>query len=349
MNNYDDMIIELNYNNGEDIASYLSDIGLRCVCKNTIVSPNTIIHEFNLRNGLDVQKVSRYAKVLQSVAMTPVRVVETFNAHFAYEITRDDRQMVKLVDHLKDVKKGELVFGIDNLNNLVRAKIDEMPHLLIGGETGAGKSVMLNSLIVQLITHNTPAEVGLVMIDKKRVELSAYESVPHLMRPLATTDTDAGKILWALNNLMDERYKDMAKNGDKQYRGKKVVVIIDELADLVGSGYLDRDYEITRLARMGRASGIHLILATQRPTVKVCSGAIKANIPTRIALQTVSVRDSMNILDKKGAEGLLGKGDCLIKLSNVPNFTRVQGFYISDEEIAQAVKSTAKPKVQKIL
>ncbi len=243
--------------------------------------------------------------------------------------------------------------GQDVAGNAVAADLAAMPHLLIAGQTGSGKSVCVNSLICCLLLHNTPDDLRLIMVDPKRVELTNYNGIPHLLAPVVVnTDKVVGVLQWVLRE-MDMRYHKLAEAGtrniteyntrvESQSNGKdkklpKLVVFIDELADLMMLAPEETQGAITRLAQLSRATGIHLVIATQRPSVEVVTGIIKANFPARIAFAVASNTDSRVILDQPGAERLLGRGDLLFQAPDAPASIRLQGTYVSDSEILSLV------------
>lgn len=226
-----------------------------------------------------------------------------------------------------------------------------MPHVLIAGSTGSGKSVCINTIITSIIFNAKPSEVKLVMVDPKVVELSVYNGIPHLLIPVVTDPRKAaGALAWAVQE-MDDRYNKFATKGvrdlngynasmEKEGEGKKlpqIVIIIDELADLMMVAAKDVEDAICRLAQKARAAGMHLVIATQRPSVDVITGLIKANVPSRIAFAVSSQIDSRTILDMVGAEKLLGKGDMLFSPAGSSKPTRIQGAFVSDDEVEKIV------------
>ena len=243
--------------------------------------------------------------------------------------------------------------GQDVAGNAVAADLSAMPHLLIAGQTGSGKSVCVNSLICCLLLHNTPDDLRLIMVDPKRVELTNYNGIPHLLAPVVVeSEKVVGVLQWVLRE-MDMRYHKLAQAGarnileynarlespgnGKEKKLPKMVVFIDELADLMMLAPDETQGAITRLAQLSRATGIHLVIATQRPSVEVVTGIIKANFPARIAFAVASNTDSRVILDQPGAERLLGRGDMLFKAPDAPAAIRMQGTYVSDSEILSLV------------
>ena len=241
------------------------------------------------------------------------------------------------------------VLGRDVSGEPVFANIEKMPHLLVAGATGSGKSILVHSLITSLLYKNSPATLRLVLIDPKRVELSIYDGIPHLITPVITENKKAlGVLKWAIQE-MDRRYEILQHAGSrdiKSYNAKAkpedqlpfILIGIDEMADLMSSFGREVEGAIVRLAQMSRATGIHLLLATQRPSVEVITGLIKANIPARVALQVASQIDSRTILDGAGAEKLLGHGDLLFLSAELSKPKRIQGSYITEEELKSVVE-----------
>lgn len=250
-------------------------------------------------------------------------------------------------------KKLETVLGKDISGAMVTCNIAKMPHLLIAGTTGSGKSVCVNSIIMSILMKSTPDDVRLIMVDPKKVEFMMYNGIPHLLIPVVTDPKKAaGALAWAVNEMLN-RYKMFSENNVRDFTGfnelaadpdsgltkmSHIVIFIDELADLMMASPKDVEDSIVRLAQMARAAGMHLVIATQRPTVNVVTGLIKANIPSRIALMVASQMDSRVILDAGGAEKLLGNGDMLYMPVGLPKPVRVQGCFVSDKEVEHVVE-----------
>ncbi len=250
-------------------------------------------------------------------------------------------------------KKLETVLGKDISGTMVTCNIAKMPHLLIAGTTGSGKSVCVNSIIMSILMKSTPDDVRLIMVDPKKVEFMMYNGIPHLLIPVVTDPKKAaGALAWAVNEMLN-RYKMFSENNVRDFTGfnelaadpdsgltkmSHIVIFIDELADLMMASPKDVEDSIVRLAQMARAAGMHLVIATQRPTVNVVTGLIKANIPSRIALMVASQMDSRVILDAGGAEKLLGNGDMLYMPVGLPKPVRVQGCFVSDKEVEHVVE-----------
>ena len=249
-----------------------------------------------------------------------------------------------------------MLYGKDAAGEIVVGDIAKMPHTLIAGSTGSGKSVCINSLIVSILYKSKPSEVKMILIDPKMVELSGYNGIPHLLIPVVTDPKKAaGALNWAVQEMVN-RYKLFAEKGVKDIKGynavmkkeeegvklPQIVIIVDELADLMMVAPNDVEDAICRLAQMARAAGMHLVIATQRPSVDVITGIIKANIPSRIAFTVSSQVDSRTILDMAGAEKLLGKGDMLYFPVGETKPHRIQGAFISEKEIENIVEEVKK-------
>lgn len=320
------------------------------------ISPGPVVttYEYAPAAGIKINKIVTLADDLAlGLKAQSVRVVGSVpgKAALGIEIPNKDRQVVYIRDLLttekyrSSVAKLSIALGLDVVGNPVIADLAKMPHLLIAGATGAGKSVAINTIISSLLYNATPDEVRLLMIDPKRIELSGYEGIPHLLHPVVVEPKLASRALqWAVRE-MERRYRLLegakVKNVDSyndnvEERLPYIVVIVDELADLMMVASKDVEASIARLAQMARASGMHLVLATQRPSVDVLTGLIKANFPTRISFKVASKIDSRTILDTSGAEHLLGAGDMLFLASGKP-LQRIHGAYISETETARIV------------
>jgi S-DNA-T family DNA segregation ATPase FtsK/SpoIIIE len=272
------------------------------------------------------------------------------------EVPNAETSVVALRDVMEsenfDKLKGQLRVGLgqDVSGTAIAARLDSMPHLLVAGTTGSGKSVCVNAIIASLLLYNTPDDLKFVMVDPKRVELTGYNGIPHLLTPVVVElDRVVATLQWVTRE-MDERYRRFSKVGVRniidynsrasgdQKRLPYLVIIIDELADLMMLAPDETERTLTRLAQLARATGIHLIIATQRPSVDVVTGLIKANFPARIAFAVASSVDSRVILDQPGAERLLGRGDMLFQSPDAAAPLRMQGVYVSDSEIHRIVQ-----------
>jgi S-DNA-T family DNA segregation ATPase FtsK/SpoIIIE len=287
------------------------------------------------------------------------------------EIPNTDRETVRFKEMIMSPAFEQaktnltLCLGKDIVGNPVSTGLEKMPHLLIAGATGAGKSVALNTMICSLLYKLTPDRVKLIMVDPKRIELSMYDGIPHLITPVVTDVKKATNALfWAVRE-MEHRYELLSEKKTRhidQYNRKiqkeqptdedgqpveplpYIVIVIDELADLMMVASRDVEVALTRLAQMARAAGIHLILATQRPSVDVLTGIIKANFPTRLTFQVSSKTDSRTIIDTNGAESLLGNGDMLFLPPGTARLQRIHGAYISEAELTRVTEFLKKQK-----
>ena len=337
------------------LESTLLDFGVEG--KVTGISPGPVIttYEFAPAPGVKINKVVSLADDLALTLKTEsVRVVGSIpgKAALGIEIANPERRIVHIRDIIateqfqKAKSKLTLGLGMDIVGRPVLADLARMPHLLIAGATGAGKSVAINSIICSILFKATPDEVRLLMVDPKRIELSSYEAIPHLLHPVVVDPKMASRaLIWAVKE-MERRYGLMEEmrvksftsyNENAEEKLPYIVVIIDELADLMMVSSNEVETSVARLAQMARAAGMHLILATQRPSVDVLTGLIKANFPTRMSFKVSSKIDSRTILDTSGAEHLLGAGDMLFLPPGAARLQRIHGAYISEQESERIV------------
>jgi S-DNA-T family DNA segregation ATPase FtsK/SpoIIIE len=342
------------------------------------ILPGPVITTFEYRPAPGI-KLSKIVGLSDDLALAlsaiSIRIVAPIPGRdvVGIEIPNDERELVNLREMIasKEFVQSQslltLGLGKDLLGQAVATKMDKMPHLLIAGATGTGKSVGLNAMIISLLYKATPDEVKLIMIDPKRIELSVYNDIPHLITPVVTDMKKATNALfWAVremerryellelsglrnigqfNEMVDERLRDIPPDTSPEdvvlpgglplERLPFIVVIVDELGDLMMVASKDVEYALTRLAQMARAAGIHLIIATQRPSADVLTGTIKANFPTRLSFQTSSKIDGRIIIDQGGPESLLGNGDMLFCPPGTGKLMRIQGAFISEKEIAR--------------
>ncbi|RFP15968.1 MULTISPECIES: DNA translocase FtsK [unclassified Duganella] len=361
------------------IEKKLSDFGVEAKVVAAYPGPVVTRYEIEPATGVKGSQIVGLARDLaRSLSLTSIRVVETIPGknYMALELPNPKRQIVRLSEIVGSKVYNDnpspltVALGKDIAGKAVVADLAKMPHLLVAGTTGSGKSVGINATILSLLYKSDPADVRMILIDPKMLEMSVYEGIPHLLAPVVTDMRQAGHALnWAVNE-MERRYKLMSKLGVRNLAGynakiaeakKKeehipnpfsltpdspepleklptIVIIIDELADLMMVVGKKVEELIARIAQKARAAGLHLILATQRPSVDVITGLIKANIPTRIAFQVSSKIDSRTILDQMGAETLLGMGDMLYMPPGTGLPVRVHGAFVSDEEVHRVVK-----------
>ncbi|MBQ2941379.1 MAG: DNA translocase FtsK [Clostridia bacterium] len=330
------------------------------------ISKGPAITRFELQPtaGVRVSKITSLADdIALSLAATAVRIEAPIpgKAAIGIEIPNESvatvsaRDVLESKEFTESKSKLSIALGRDIAGKCIVGDIAKMPHVLIAGATGSGKSVCINSLIASILYKASPNEVKLIMIDPKVVELSVYNGIPHLLIPVVTDPRKAaGSLNWAVQE-MNTRYKFFADEGVRDLKGynavmeregrprlPQIVIIIDELADLMMVAPKDVETYICRLAQLARAAGMHLVIATQRPSVNVITGVIKANIPSRIAFAVSSYIDSRTILDANGAEKLLGRGDMLYYPMGANKPTRVQGAFISDEEVERLVEFVKK-------
>ena len=342
--------------NGELLEVTLESFGVDAKVVNTVIGPTVTRYELALATGVKVNSIMKLSNdIALALAAPQIRIESPIpgKSLLGIEVPNKKITMVTIREIIESEefieKRSRLTLGIgkDIAGKVIADSLEDMPHLLIGGTTGSGKSVCLNALVISLLYKSDPSILRIAMIDPKRVELTQYEGLPHLWAPIVTDPELSVKLLRFLTKEMDNRYELFREGGVRNIQGYNqknkehplpyIVVIVDELADLMMMSPKEIEKLICRLAQMARATGIHIILATQRPSVDVITGLIKANFPSRIAFAVSSQADSRVILDMAGAEKLLGKGDMLYSPVWAMKPTRVQGAYVSDEEIERVL------------
>lgn len=331
----------------QEIKSLLYELGIPVIQREKIVAPNCVSIHYDLVKIEHLAQVEKKVKFLSAYLHKDIVYQKSEIAHFSLRLPREDDKFVKFYDEEYDyifnkklTKDRDIFMGVDN-NNVPRVfNLDDMPHILIAGTTGSGKSVMLNNIICCLLRNaKKECRPSFTMIDTKRVELSMYRNLPDC--DIATTAEQAVELLEGVCYRLESRYAMMESQGIRKISSDyfRHIVVIEELGDLMMATNGAVEKYIVKIAQLGRACGVHLIVATQHPVVRVITGAIKANISCRIALQVTSGIDSRNILGHNGAEKLKGKGDCLLKLPDKANEIHLQCPLVTDSDITRAINA----------
>ena len=364
---------QLASDNASKLMMVLKEFGVNATVRNIFIGPSVTKYELTLETGTRVNKILQLQDdIKMALAAKDIRIEAPIPGKSAVgvEIPNLEANTVSFKEVFSDIpsqfndSKLLVPLGKDVTGNSIYAELNKMPHLLIAGATGSGKSVCVNTIISSILMRARPDEVKLLLVDPKKVELTNYNGIAHLLSPVVTDPKKAAVALRKIVEEMERRYDLFAKHnarniaGYNQYAHKQnktlqedeekaevlpfIVVILDEVADLMMVASKDVEDCIMRISQMARAAGIHLIVATQRPSTDVITGVIKANIPSRIAFAVSSSIDSRTILDMSGAEKLLGKGDMLFSPMGSNHPTRVQGAFVSDEEVANIVYHVTK-------
>ena len=351
--------------NQEVLKKTFKSFGVDVELKNTILGPSVTKYELHPAIGVKVSKIVNLSDDLAlALAAKDIRIEAPIPGKplIGIEVPNQQVATISFKDVISSMKPDpkkplEVPLGRDVSGNLVTADLSKMPHLLIAGSTGSGKSVAINGIITSLLMNDTPDQVKMMLVDPKKVELGVYNEVPHLITPVVTDPKKAARALHKLVSEMERRYELFANTGQRNITGYNkmikrqnldqktdeptlpyIVAIVDELSDLMMVASNEVEDAIIRLAQMARAAGIHMILATQRPSVDVITGLIKANVPSRMAFAVSSGTDSRTIIDSSGAEKLLGRGDMLFLPMGMNKPVRVQGAFISDKDVENVVE-----------
>ncbi|MFV0381851.1 MAG: DNA translocase FtsK [Breznakia sp.] len=360
---------------GKKLVHILEQFGVQAKLVATHIGPSVTKFELRPDMGVRVNRISNLQQdIKMGLAAKEIRIEAPIpgKSTVGIEIPNVEMSLVGIRDLLRQIpdtvanKKLLFALGKDLMGNCVYADMEKLTHLLIAGATGSGKSVCVNAIVTSIIMRARPDEVKILLIDPKKVEFTQFANIPHLIAPVITNAEEASRALEVVVKMMDERYDIFSKIGVRNLSSynelvernqndmkklPKIIVIIDELADLMLVAAKDVEARIQRITQLARAAGIHLIVATQRPSVDVITGLIKANIPSRIAFAVSSAIDSRTILDQQGAEKLLGNGDMLYIPRGENSPIRVQGCYVSDKEVDRVAKccaSQAKPQFEDV-
>ena len=334
-------------NLSKEIKELMMELGVTCLEKKVQQTPAYILYHYNLADISQLSQVEKKAKFLSAYLHKDIIVKKSDIGHFAFAIPNEENTLLNFYDKdfnilfNKNRMKNEIFVGIDDTGKPITVNLENMPHILVAGTTGSGKSVAINNTICSLLRNSEMYDISFYMIDTKRVELSLYKKLGKSICRVATDFQDGIELLSEACEQMEQRYKYMEENGLRKLPDTlgKIVVVIEELGDLMIVSKKAVEKYVVKIAQLGRACGVHFIIATQRPSADVVTGGIKANIGCRLALKTTSMIESRIILDKKGAESLRGKGDGLFKIPTSNEEIHLQCPMITDEQILKTIKN----------
>ena len=325
---------------GKKLSQLFIELGITIVFLKETETSNYKLYHFKVCRISDFKNIEKQVPIISAFVQKNITYTKSTIGHFALMVQKDEYSNINLLNNPKYFKNNFDIFaGLDLENQPTIFNLRDIPHILIAGTTGSGKSVMVNSIICQLLL-NSNYKINFYMIDTKKVELSKYRKLKFSVCEIATDYLEAIKLLEDACDLIDYRYEELEKKGDIKIAdsASHYVIVIEELNDLMMVSKKIVEPYIVKIAQLGRACGVHLIIATQRPVVETLTGAIKANIDCRIALKTTSAIDSRNILGHSGAEKLKGKGDSLLKLPTNDEEIHIQCPFISPEEVEKIIK-----------
>lgn len=343
---YEDDISEVNID-PNDLEEKLSDFGFETSVEDIKQGPLITRYELKLAKGVRLSQIRNVSEDISLTLSGNIRILAPIpnTNRVGIEVANESKSVIGMKNILSNLDKDAILpvaLGVDTVNMPKTLDLTKMPHLLVAGQTGSGKSVFLNSIILSLIYTKTPDECQLILVDPKRVEMSFYKEIPHLRCPVVVDPKNALDVFKSLIVEMERRYEILSEakvrniksyNEGHDIKMPYIVTIVDEMADLMMTSGKELENHIVRLAQLARAVGIHLVLATQKPTVKVITGLIKSNMPSRISFKVASKTDSRVILDSNGAEQLIGRGDMLLIDQGSPEPERYHGVWVSDSEI----------------
>lgn len=339
-----------------DLTAAICSMKTPCKFNKYEIAPSNVVYHFDLQNPLDYTKINKVAKCLATVVHRPVKAGASECASFCLAIPRDERDFPKFSDlhtALEGKKAGEMLFGVDEHGNTVTRNITKTKSMLVAGASGGGKSVYLSSLLCSLICYSKPEECGLVLIDLKRCEFELFKNAPHLVCPVQFEYDGAFQTLQNVRAEIERRYKDMQANGVRTATVDKyplLIVVIDEYAELSLRGDKDElDKIVSSIAATGRAANVFIIVSTQHAVSTIISNVIKSNLQSRVGLRTTNIAQSSCILNCRDCVDLLGYGDSFVSFDGVAGLSRVQGAFVSENDINDMLKEQNELAATKLL